>query len=110
MIDTTQEPLLDVQAQLWKARAQLKQKLLDRILAVPAKEPQDLERRRKWVARALHMVRREQEKLKYQAALIDAYGAHLTVLEMNLIGASEQRPSDSPPPTHRKSDGSPSKR
>jgi hypothetical protein len=110
MIDTTQEPLLDLQMQLWKARAQVKQKLLDRILATPVKEPQDLERRSKWVDRALGMVRREQEKMKYQAALIDACAAHLNVLEMNLLAATEPRPSDSPPPRQRQSDGSPSKR
>jgi hypothetical protein len=110
MIDTTQEPLLEVQTQLWKARAQVKQKLLDRILAAPVKEPQDLERRKKWVDRALGMVRREQEKMKYQAALIDACVAHLNVLEMNLLGATERRSSESPPPRHRPSEGSPSKR
>jgi hypothetical protein len=110
MIDTTQQPLLEVQTQLWKARAQVKQKLLDRILAVPAKEPQDLERRKKWIERALGMVRREQEKMKYQAALIDAYAAHLNVLEMNLLGATEQRPPDGGPPRQRQSEASPSRR
>jgi hypothetical protein len=110
MIDTTQEPLLEAQTQLWKARAQVRQKLLDRILATPVKEPQDLERRKKWVDRALDVVRREQERMKYHAALIDASVAHLNVLEMNLLAATEQRPSDSPAPRHRQSEGSPSKR
>ena len=43
------------------------------------------------IDQALKAVKRGQDEIKYQAALMDAYAEHLSVLEMSLIGAAEQR-------------------
>jgi hypothetical protein len=88
---TAQPQLLELQSQVWKARAQAKQKWLERTLAEPAKNPRDVERRSTWINHALKAVKRGQDEVKYQAALMDAYAEHLSVLEMSLIAAAEQR-------------------
>jgi hypothetical protein len=44
-----------------------------------------------WIKRALEAVQRGQDDIKYQTALMDAYAEHLTVLEMRLIQASEEK-------------------
>jgi hypothetical protein len=90
MIVSTQTPLLEVQTQLWKTRAQAKQKWLEHTLAEPIKNPQQAARRTTWMKRALAMVKRGQAEIKYQAALMDVYAAHLTALEMTLMSAIEQ--------------------
>ena len=90
---TAQPRLLELQTQVWKARAQAKQKWLEWGLAEPVKNPQDAERRALWINNALKMVKRGQDEVKYQAALMDAYAEHLSVLEMSLIAAAEQRAS-----------------
>ena len=87
---TTQAPLLELETQVWKARARAKQKWLERILADAPKNPRDVERRKKWIDRALAVVRNLQDEIKYRVALNDAYAEHLSVLEMSLISASEQ--------------------
>jgi hypothetical protein len=88
---TAQPQLLELQSQVWKARAQAKQKWLERTLAEPAKNPREAERRSTWINQALKAVKRGQDEVKYQAALMDAYAEHLSVLEMSLIAAAEQR-------------------
>jgi hypothetical protein len=93
MHSSTQTPLLDVQAQLWKARAQAKQKWLEQSLAEAATGPQHAARRMMWIKRALNMVKRGQAEIRYRAALMDAYAEHLTALEMTLLGAAEQNSS-----------------
>lgn len=90
---TTQTNLLELQRQVWKARAQAKQKLLERTLAEPTRNARDAQRRTEWIKRALDLVKRWQEEIKYKGALMDAYAEHLSVLEMSLIGASEQKGS-----------------
>ena len=45
-----------------------------------------------WIKRALSTVKRGQGEIKYHAALMDAYAEHLSVLEMTLIAAAEQKP------------------
>jgi hypothetical protein len=90
MLSSTETPLLELQTQLWKARAQAKQKWLERSLAEPAKTPHQSAQRLTWIKRALHMVKREQEEIKYQTALMDAYAEHLSAIEMTLISAAEQ--------------------
>jgi len=87
---TAQRELLDLETQVWKARAQAKQKWLERTLAEPAKNPRDAERRTMWINQALNVVKRGQDQVKYQAALMDAYAEHLSVLEMSLIAAAER--------------------
>src|SRR5262249_42470545 len=91
MLASSQTPLLELQTQVWRARAQAKQKWLERMLAEPAKNPREASRRMMWMKRALNAVKHGQAEIKYHAALMDAYAEHLSVLEMTLIGAAEQK-------------------
>jgi len=84
-------PVLKLETQVWKARAEAKQKWLDRVLAQPVGNARERERRTRWIKRALEAVKLGQEELKYQTALMDAYAEHLSVLEMSLIEAAEQK-------------------
>jgi hypothetical protein len=91
MVSSTPTPLLELQTQVWKARAQAKQKWLERTLAEPPKYPRQALKRMLWIKRALGTVKRGQAEIRYRAALLDAYAEHLSVLEMTLIGAAEQK-------------------
>ena len=91
MTSQAQTPFLELQKQLWKARAQAKQKWLEQSLAQPTKTSDDAAWRMTWIKQALDMVERAQAEIKYHAALMDAYTEHLTVLEMTLIAAVEQK-------------------
>jgi hypothetical protein len=82
-------PLLKLESQLWKSRAEHKQKRLERALSQPVRTPKESERRTLWIKRALEAVKRGQNEIKYQTALLDAYAEHLSVLEMSLIQATE---------------------
>lgn len=93
MPSSTETPLLEMQTRLWKARAQAKQKWLERTLAEPITSADDDAWRTAWIKRALNTVKRGQAQIRYQAALMDAYAEHLSVLEMTLIAAAEQKPS-----------------
>jgi len=84
-------PVLKLETQVWKARAEAKQKWLDRALAQPVRNAGERERRTLWIKRALEAVKQGQEELKYQTALMDVYAEHLSVLEMSLIDAAEQK-------------------
>lgn len=86
---TTDKPLLKLQNELWKSRAQVKQQWLQRALAQPAQTPREQQRRTTWIKRALEVVKRSQDEIQYQTALIDAYAEHLSVLEMSLLQAAE---------------------
>ena len=91
MTSPVQTPYLDLKKQLWKARAQAKQKWLEQSLAQPATSTDEAEWRTTWIKRALNMVKRGQAPIKQQAALMDAYTEHLSVLEMTVIAAAEQK-------------------
>ena len=82
-------PLVEKQTKMWKARAQAKQKWLERALAEPPKSSQEAARRKAWIKRALRLVKRGRAEIQYHAALSDAYIEHLSVLEMTLMGAAE---------------------
>ena len=99
---TAHAPLLDLQRQVWKARAQAKQKWLEQALAEPPRNPGDAERRKIWVKRALSLVKRAQTEITNEAALMDAYTEHLSVLEMSLIGAAEQMAKSENTPAKRR--------
>jgi hypothetical protein len=88
---SSETPLLELQKGLWKARAQAKQKWLERTLAESPNSPRDASRRALWVNRALNAVKRNRATVAYRAALMDAYAEHLSVLEMILMGAAEQK-------------------
>jgi len=93
MLLSNQAHLFELQTQLWKARAVAKQKWLEWVLSEPVDGPRAAARRAVWIKRALEAVRRGQAEIKYRAALSDASAEHLSVLEMILIGAAEQRPA-----------------
>jgi len=84
-------PLLKLESQLWKTRAEAKQKWLERVLSQPVRNPRERERRTMWIKRALEAVQGGQDEVKYQTALMDAYAEHLNVLEMRLIQAAEEK-------------------
>jgi hypothetical protein len=89
--------LLELETQVWKARAQAKQKWLERTLAERAKGAREAGRRAMWINQALNVVKRGQERVKHQAALMDAYAAHLNVLEMSLMAAAERARAEGQP-------------
>jgi hypothetical protein len=91
MTSPVQTPFLERQKQLWKARAQAKQKWLEQSLAQPTRTSDDAALRMTWIKQALNMVKRRQAEIKYHAALMDACTEHLNVLEMTLIAAAEQK-------------------
>ncbi len=91
MISSVETPLLDLQTQLWRTRAQAKQKWLEQSLAQPIGTPEEAAWRMTWIKRALNLVKRGQDEIRYHAALMDAYTEHLSVLEMTLIAAAEQK-------------------
>jgi hypothetical protein len=93
MLSSTQTPLLELQTQLWKARAQAKQKWLERMLGDLPKSSQEAALRTTWIKRALNLVKRGQAEIKYHAALMDTYAEHLNALEMTLMSAAEQKTS-----------------
>ena len=87
----TDAPVLKLESQVWKARAHAKQKRLERILAQPVRNPREQQRRAMWIKRALEAVKHGHDEIKYQTALMDVYAEHLTVLEMRLIQAAEEK-------------------
>jgi hypothetical protein len=93
MSSPVQTPFLELQKQLWKTRAQAKQKWLEQSLAQPTRTSDDAAWRLTWIKQALTMVKRGQAEIKHHAALMDAYTEHLNVLEMTLIAATEQQRS-----------------
>ena len=67
---SNETPLLELQKGLWKARAQAKQKWLERTLAESAPDgTRDGSRRMLWIKRALKAVKRGQAEVSYRAAL-----------------------------------------
>jgi hypothetical protein len=93
MLEARQSPILELRVGLLKARAQAKQKWLEQMLSSPAREAQEASLRKRWITRALKVVKRARTAVKYRAALLDAYAEHLSVLEMTLMGAAEEKPS-----------------
>src|SRR5215831_19641798 len=86
-----QSSLLELHKQEWKTRGHAKQRWLDRALAEPVRNSHDVEKREWWIKQALDVVKSGQEEIKHQAALLDAYAEHLSVLEMSLMAASESK-------------------
>ena len=91
MLDARQSPILELRVGLMKARAQAKQKWVEQMLSLPARDAQEASRRRHWITRALKVVKGARAAVKYRAALLDAYAEHLSVLEMTLMGAAEEK-------------------
>jgi len=102
MAATTKPSLLELQIDVWKSRAQAKQKWLERTLADAAKTPREAKRQGSWINQALDAVKRGQDEIKYKSALLDVYAAHLSALEMSLMAAAEHRVGDEDTKSKRK--------
>jgi hypothetical protein len=76
---------------LLKERARAKQHRLERMLSAPAGSPGEIVRRKHWIADALDRIKRAQAAMTYRASVLDAYSEHLSVLEMTLMGAAEEK-------------------
>jgi hypothetical protein len=103
MVPSSDTPLLELQRGLWKARAQAKQKWLERTLAESPNGAREVSERDRWIKQTLKAVKRGQAEVSYRAALLDAYAEHLSVLEMILIGATERRSGTQPASEQSKS-------
>ena len=88
---TTPTSLLELQTDVWKTRAQAKQKRLERTLAEPARTPQDAKRQAIWIKQALDVVKQRKNKIKHTTALLGVYALHLSALETRLTAAAERR-------------------
>jgi hypothetical protein len=88
---TTPTSLLEWQSDVWKTRAQAKQKRLERTLAQPARTPRDAKRQAIWIKQALDAVKQGKDEIKYTTALLDAYASHLSALELRLTAAADRR-------------------
>ena len=91
MSSSVHTPLIELQAELWKARAKAKQKWLEQSLAQPTKSPDEAAWRMTWIKRALKTVRRGQAEVRHDAALMDVYAQHLNVVEMTLLAAGDEK-------------------
>jgi hypothetical protein len=93
MLASIDTPSLETKAERWKARAQAKLKWLEQALAAPPKSPRQAAQRMAWIKRALKVVKRAQDNVKFQTRLVDAYAQHLNALEMTLMSEAEQKTS-----------------
>src|SRR5262245_16660700 len=91
MAATTPASLLELQIDVWKSRAQAKQKWLERTLAEAAKTPRDARHQDNGIKQALDTVKRGQDEIKYHSALLAVYAGHLSALELRLMAAAERR-------------------
>jgi hypothetical protein len=94
MLSSIEPRSLEEKTGIWKARAQAKQKWLERALAEPTTTPQQAARRTAWIKRALRVVKRAQSEIEYHTGLVDAYAQHLNALEMTLISQTESKSTE----------------
>ena len=95
MASSIEAPSLEKKAEIWKARAQAKQKWLEKALSEKTTNPQQAALRMAWIKRALSVVQRAQSTIRYQTGLVDAYAQHLNALEMTLMSEADQKTSTS---------------
>jgi len=93
MVTSRKTRLLESRVEGVKARARAKQQWLERMLSTPAEAPGRIARRQHWIADALHRIKRAKAAAMYRASLLDAYTEHLSVLEMTLMRAAEEKDS-----------------
>ena len=74
-----------------KTRARAKQQWLEQTLASSDQAATKTLRRQHWIADALHRIKRAKADAMYRASLLDAYTEHLSVLEMTLMRAAEEK-------------------
>ena len=93
MASSIETPSLEKMAEIWKARAQAKQKWLEKALAEKTTNSRQAALRMAWIKRALRVVQRAQSTIKYHTGLVDAYAQHLNALEMTLLSEAEEKTS-----------------
>ena len=91
MASSIETPSVEKKAEIWKARAQAKQKWLEKALAEKTTSPRQVARRMAWIKRALKVVQRAQTTIKYHTGLVDAYAQHLNALEMTLMSEADEK-------------------
>ena len=91
MVASRQTRLRESRIEVLKTRAQAKQQWLERMLSSPKATPGKIVRRQRWITDALHRIKRAKAEAMYQASLLDAYTEHLSVLEMTLMRAAEEK-------------------
>src|SRR5688572_13869669 len=91
MASSIETPSLEKKAEIWKARAQAKQKWLEKALAEKTTSPRQAALRTAWIKRALKVVQRAQSTIRYHTGLVDAYAQHLNALEMTLLSETDQK-------------------
>jgi hypothetical protein len=84
-------PGLESRIERLKERGRAKQQWLERMLAASPKTPAEGVRRQHWIHDALHRIKRAKARALYRASMLDAYTEHLSVLELTLMGAAEEK-------------------
>jgi hypothetical protein len=74
-----------------KERSRTKQQWLERMLATSPKTSSEGVRRQHWIHDALHRIKRAKAQALYRATILDAYTEHLSVLELTLMGAADEK-------------------
>jgi hypothetical protein len=91
MLASRKTRLRESRIEALKARARAKQQWLEQTLASSDQAATKTLRRQHWIADALHRIKRAKADAMYRASLLDAYTEHLSVLEMTLMRAAEER-------------------
>jgi hypothetical protein len=78
-----------------KERGRSKQQRLERMLATSPKTSSERVRRQHWIHDALLRIKRAKAQALYRATILDAYTEHLSVLELTLMGAAEEKSAKS---------------
>ena len=93
MASSIETPSVEKKAEMWKARAQAKQRWLEKALAEKTTSLRQVALRMAWIKRALKVVQRAQTTIKYHTGLVDAYAQHLNALEMTLMSEADEKTS-----------------
>ena len=91
MLSSIETRSVKAKTEIWKARAQAKQKWLEQALAEKTTSPRQAALRMVWIKQALKVVQRAQTTIKYHTGLVDAYAQHLNALEMTLMSEADEK-------------------
>lgn len=91
MLASSKARLRESRIEALKARARAKQQWLEQTLSSSVAASEKSQRRQHWVADALHRIKRAKADAMYRASVLDAYTEHLSVLEMTLMRAAEEK-------------------
>ena len=91
MITSRKTRLRESRIEALKARARARQQWLEKTLSSSDATSGQNSRRQHWIADALDRIKRAKADAMYRASLLDAYTEHLSVLEMTLMRAAEEK-------------------